>query len=37
MKRYSLLNTWMGSLVGAIPPIMGLTACTGHIDACKRF
>jgi heme o synthase len=33
MKRLSALNTWFGSIVGAIPPIMGYTACTGQIDA----
>jgi protoheme IX farnesyltransferase len=32
MKRLSALNTWVGSLVGAIPPIMGYTALTGYID-----
>ncbi|XP_058446905.1 protoheme IX farnesyltransferase, mitochondrial [Malaya genurostris] len=31
MKRYSILNTWVGSLVGAIPPLMGWAACTGDI------
>lgn len=29
MKRYSILNTWVGSIVGAIPPLMGWAACTG--------
>lgn len=29
MKRYSILNTWVGSLVGGIPPLMGWAACTG--------
>jgi protoheme IX farnesyltransferase len=33
LKRLSVLNTWIGSIVGAIPPIMGYTACTGQIDA----
>ena len=33
MKRLSVLNTWVGSVVGAIPPIMGYTACTGQIDS----
>ena len=33
MKRYSIANTWVGSVVGAIPPVMGWTACTGSIDA----
>ncbi|XP_059615852.1 protoheme IX farnesyltransferase, mitochondrial [Phlebotomus argentipes] len=32
MKRYSILNTWVGSFVGAIPPVMGWVACTGHVD-----
>ena len=37
MKRKSEWNTWMGSLVGAIPPAMGLTAATGTLmspEAC---
>lgn len=33
MKRMSPLNTWMGSVVGAIPPLMGWTAMTGQIDS----
>lgn len=33
MKRYSIANTWVGSVVGAIPPVMGWTACTGSVDA----
>ncbi|XP_055546258.1 protoheme IX farnesyltransferase, mitochondrial [Wyeomyia smithii] len=33
MKRYSILNTWVGSIVGAIPPLMGWAACTGDIGA----
>ncbi|XP_055331440.1 protoheme IX farnesyltransferase, mitochondrial-like [Paramacrobiotus metropolitanus] len=32
MKRVSIANTWIGAVVGAIPPIMGWTACTGSID-----
>lgn len=31
MKRLSALNTWVGSVVGAIPPLMGYTAMTGDI------
>ncbi|XP_078081558.1 protoheme IX farnesyltransferase, mitochondrial [Mustelus asterias] len=31
MKRLSILNTWLGSVVGAIPPVMGWTAATGTI------
>merc|ERR1719323_1358022 len=26
MKRYSILNTWVGSVVGAVPPLIGWTA-----------
>ncbi|XP_063817090.1 protoheme IX farnesyltransferase, mitochondrial isoform X2 [Pseudophryne corroboree] len=33
MKRLSITNTWVGSVVGAIPPIMGWTAATGSLDA----
>ncbi|XP_076008401.1 protoheme IX farnesyltransferase, mitochondrial [Genypterus blacodes] len=33
MKRISISNTWVGALVGAIPPIMGWTAATGALDA----
>lgn len=31
MKRISILNTWVGSIVGAIPPLMGWAACAGNI------
>lgn len=31
MKRFNIVNTWIGSIVGAIPPIMGYTAATGSI------
>lgn len=31
MKRSNILNTWIGSFVGAIPPVMGFTAATGMI------
>ncbi|KAJ1822434.1 Protoheme IX farnesyltransferase, mitochondrial [Coemansia sp. RSA 2598] len=33
MKRTSIANTWVGSLVGAIPPLMGWAAATGSLDA----
>lgn len=33
MKRYSILNTWVGSIVGAIPPLMGWAGCCGSLDA----
>ncbi|XP_076286766.1 cytochrome c oxidase assembly factor 10 isoform X2 [Lasioglossum baleicum] len=31
MKRISILNTWVGSIVGAIPPLMGWAACVGDV------
>lgn len=30
-KRLTVWNTWIGATVGAIPPLMGWTACGGHI------
>ncbi|PSK50331.1 Protoheme IX farnesyltransferase, mitochondrial [Elsinoe australis] len=30
MKRLSVVNTWVGAVVGAIPPLMGWTAAGGH-------
>ena len=32
LKRISLYNTWVGAVVGAVPPLMGWTACTGTLD-----
>ncbi|XP_062858842.1 protoheme IX farnesyltransferase, mitochondrial [Trichomycterus rosablanca] len=32
LKRLSITNTWVGSLVGAIPPVMGWTAATGALE-----
>ncbi|KAM6951046.1 protoheme IX farnesyltransferase, mitochondrial [Aplochiton taeniatus] len=32
LKRLSIVNTWVGALVGAIPPVMGWTAATGTLD-----
>ncbi|OCB84922.1 protoheme IX farnesyltransferase [Sanghuangporus baumii] len=31
LKRRSIANTWVGAVVGGIPPVMGWTACGGHI------
>lgn len=31
MKRANIANTWIGSIVGAIPPVMGFTAATNLI------
>ncbi|KAF2867996.1 protoheme IX farnesyltransferase mitochondrial precursor [Massariosphaeria phaeospora] len=30
MKRISVLNTWVGAVVGGIPPLMGWTAAAGQ-------
>ncbi|KAL7639627.1 UNVERIFIED_CONTAM: hypothetical protein RMT77_010128 [Armadillidium vulgare] len=32
LKRFSIFNTWVGAIVGAIPPIMGWTGCTGTLN-----
>ncbi|PWA01766.1 hypothetical protein BB558_002100 [Smittium angustum] len=32
LKRISVVNTWIGAFVGAIPPMMGWTAATGSFD-----
>ena len=32
LKRISIVNTWAGAVVGAIPPVMGWTACTGGLE-----
>ncbi|KII94393.1 hypothetical protein PLICRDRAFT_36663 [Plicaturopsis crispa FD-325 SS-3] len=31
MKRTSVVNTWVGAVVGALPPLMGWTACGGSL------
>ncbi|XP_044753727.1 protoheme IX farnesyltransferase, mitochondrial [Coccinella septempunctata] len=31
MKRISIVNTWVGSVVGSIPPLMGWAACAGTL------
>jgi protoheme IX farnesyltransferase len=33
MKRYHIGCTWVGALVGAIPPLMGYAALTGSLDS----
>lgn len=33
LKRISIANTWVGAVVGAVPPVMGWTAATGSLDA----
>ncbi|CAN9508746.1 unnamed protein product [Ophioblennius macclurei] len=32
LKRLSIINTWVGAVVGAIPPVMGWTAATGCLE-----
>uniref|UniRef100_A0A8C6WFP1 Protoheme IX farnesyltransferase, mitochondrial n=1 Tax=Neogobius melanostomus TaxID=47308 RepID=A0A8C6WFP1_9GOBI len=32
LKRLSIANTWVGAVVGAIPPIMGWTAATAALE-----
>ncbi|KAK2709425.1 hypothetical protein QYM36_013179 [Artemia franciscana] len=32
MKRISILNTWIGSVVGALPTLMGFTALTNKVS-----
>jgi protoheme IX farnesyltransferase len=31
MKRFTIANTWVGAIVGAIPPLMGWTATGGAL------
>ncbi|KIK78161.1 hypothetical protein PAXRUDRAFT_164725 [Paxillus rubicundulus Ve08.2h10] len=31
LKRKSVLNTWVGAVVGALPPLMGWAACGGKL------
>ncbi|XP_014210683.1 protoheme IX farnesyltransferase, mitochondrial [Copidosoma floridanum] len=31
LKRVSILNTWVGSIVGAVPPLIGWAGCIGTI------
>lgn len=33
MKRYHVGCTWVGAVVGAIPPLMGYAALTGSLDS----
>ncbi|KAJ1978555.1 Protoheme IX farnesyltransferase, mitochondrial [Dimargaris xerosporica] len=32
LKRISIANTWVGAVVGALPPMMGWTACLNSLD-----
>lgn len=33
MKRISILNTWVGAVVGSIPPLMGWAGCAGTLES----
>ena len=33
LKRISVVNTWVGALVGGIPPLMGWAAAAGHFNS----
>ncbi|KAG0725960.1 Protoheme IX farnesyltransferase, mitochondrial [Chionoecetes opilio] len=33
MKRLTILNTWLGAVVGAIPPLIGWAGCVGELGA----
>ncbi|KAK7046873.1 mitochondrial Protoheme IX farnesyltransferase [Favolaschia claudopus] len=37
MKRKSIYNTWVGSVVGAIPPLMGWTAGGGQLFPSSTY
>ncbi|CED83467.1 protoheme ix farnesyltransferase [Phaffia rhodozyma] len=37
MKRLTIWNTWVGAIVGAIPPVMGWTATGGQLWPTKEF
>ncbi|KAI0749888.1 UbiA prenyltransferase family-domain-containing protein [Daedaleopsis nitida] len=37
LKRKSTLNTWVGAVVGGIPPLMGWTACGGSLLPSQSF
>jgi protoheme IX farnesyltransferase len=32
MKQLSIFNTWVGAVVGAIPPLMGWAAAAGELE-----
>ena len=36
-KQHTELNTWIGSVVGAVPPLMGWAAATGSIPSRVLF
>jgi protoheme IX farnesyltransferase len=36
LKRLTIANTWMGAVVGGIPPLMGWAACTGSLNPLNQ-
>lgn len=32
LKQLSVCNTWIGALVGAVPPLMGWASAAGHLE-----
>ncbi|EPZ31334.1 UbiA prenyltransferase family domain-containing protein [Rozella allomycis CSF55] len=34
LKRYSIVNTWVGAIVGALPPMSGWIAKVNYFDPC---
>lgn len=36
-KRISIINTWLGSLVGALPPLIGSISAAGHLSSQALF
>ena len=37
LKRKTIANTWVGAVVGAIPPVMGWTACGGQLFPSESY
>jgi len=37
LKRVHVSNTWVGAVVGGIPPLIGWTACGGHLIPSSTF
>ena len=35
MKRFSIANTWVGAVVGALPPVIGWAASCGTLGPGK--
>jgi heme o synthase len=37
LKRRSVINTWVGAVVGGLPPLMGWTACGGKLFVSSTY